>query len=63
MPLDLMPRSCVSGRMTSNTSIVLTKQDRAILEKLKRATGLASAAAVIRLAIRESLAARAKAAA
>jgi hypothetical protein len=36
----------------------LTDEDRQILEKLQKLTGLDSATAVVRLAIRESLAAR-----
>ncbi len=42
------------------TTIRLTEEDREILEKLQKITGLDSAAAVIRVAIRESLAAREK---
>lgn len=40
------------------TTIRLTEEDREILEKLQKHTGLDSAAAVIRLAIREALVAR-----
>ncbi len=40
------------------TTIRLTDEDREILEKLQRMTGLESAAAVIRLAIREALTSR-----
>ena len=40
------------------TTIRFTEEDSEILERLQRATGLDSAAAVIRLAIRESLATR-----
>lgn len=40
------------------TTIRLTDEDREILEKLQERTGLESAAAVIRLSIRESLAVR-----
>jgi hypothetical protein len=40
------------------TTLRLTDDDREILAKLQKLTGLDSAAAVIRLAIRESLAAR-----
>jgi predicted DNA-binding protein len=42
------------------TAIRLGDEDREILEKLQKLTGLESAAAVFRLAIRESLAARQK---
>jgi hypothetical protein len=42
------------------TTIRFTDEDRAILEKLQKLTGLDSASAVIRMALRESLAARAK---
>jgi hypothetical protein len=40
------------------TTIRLTDEDREVLEKLQKLTGLESAAAVIRLSIREALAAR-----
>lgn len=40
------------------TTIRLTDEDREILAKLQGLTGLDSAAAVIRLAIREALASR-----
>ncbi len=40
------------------TTIRLTDEDRAILTKLEKLTGLTSATAIIRMAIRESLAAR-----
>jgi hypothetical protein len=40
------------------TTIRFTDEDREILEKLQKITGLDSAAAAIRLAIREALAAR-----
>jgi hypothetical protein len=40
------------------TTIRFTDEDREILESLQRLTGADSAAAVIRMAIRESLAAR-----
>jgi hypothetical protein len=40
------------------TTIRLTDKDREILEELQELTGLDSYAAVIRLAIREALAAR-----
>lgn len=42
------------------TTIRLTDEDRGILEKLEKLTGLDSAAAIIRLALREALAFRAK---
>lgn len=42
------------------TTIRFTEEDREILEKLQKLTGQESAAAVIRLAIRESLVARDK---
>jgi hypothetical protein len=40
------------------TTIRFTEEDRAVLARLSRLTGLASSAAVIRLAIRESLTTR-----
>jgi hypothetical protein len=40
------------------TTIRFTEEDREILERLQKLTGLESAAAVIRLCIREGLAAR-----
>jgi hypothetical protein len=40
------------------TTIRFTAEDREILEKLGKLTGLESAASVVRLAIREALAAR-----
>jgi hypothetical protein len=40
------------------TTIRFTDEDRTILEQLQKLTGLDSASAVIRLAIREALAAR-----
>ena len=40
------------------TTVRFTDEDRQVLEKLQRLTGQNSATAVIRLAIRESLAAR-----
>jgi hypothetical protein len=40
------------------TTIRFSAEDREILEKLQNLTGLDSAASVIRLAIREALAAR-----
>ena len=40
------------------TTIRLSEEDREILESLQRLTGLDSASAVIRLALRESLQAR-----
>jgi predicted DNA-binding protein len=40
------------------TSIRFTDEDREILAKLQKLTGLDSASAVIRLAIREALASR-----
>ena len=40
------------------TTIRFTDEDREILEKLQKHTGLDTAAAVIRLAIREALVAR-----
>jgi hypothetical protein len=40
------------------TTIRLTDEDRDILDKLRRLTGLSSSSAIIRLALRESLAAR-----
>lgn len=40
------------------TAIRLGDEDREILEKLQKLTGLDSAAAIIRLAIREALASR-----
>jgi hypothetical protein len=42
------------------TTMRFTEDDQKVLEKLQKVTGLDSAAAVIRLAIRESLAAREK---
>jgi len=42
------------------TGIRLGDEDREILEKLQRLTGLDSHAAIIRLAIREALASREK---
>lgn len=42
------------------TTIRFTDEDRRILEKLQKLTGLESSSAVIRLAIREALAARQK---
>jgi predicted DNA-binding protein len=42
------------------TAIRLGDEDRKILEKLQKLTGLDSAAAIIRLAIREALATRQK---
>ena len=44
--------------MRPTTTIRLTDEDREVLEKLQKLTGLESAAAVIRLSIREALAAR-----
>ena len=44
MPSDLPP-----------TTIRFTDEDRQILEKLQKLTGLTSASAVIRLSIREAL--------
>jgi predicted DNA-binding protein len=40
------------------TTIRLTDEDRTILDRLRKITGLASATAIIRMAIREALAAR-----
>jgi predicted DNA-binding protein len=40
------------------TTIRLTDEDREILSKLQKHTGLTSATAILRMAIRESLAAR-----
>ena len=40
------------------TTVRFTEEDRTILAKLQKITGLDSATAVIRLAIREALAAR-----
>lgn len=40
------------------TTIRFTEEDREVLEKLQKVTGLEGATAVIRLAIREALAAR-----
>ncbi len=40
------------------TTMRFTDEDRAILEKLQKLTGLQTAAAVIRVAIREALVAR-----
>jgi Arc/MetJ-type ribon-helix-helix transcriptional regulator len=40
------------------TTIRYTDEDRDILEKLQKLTGLESASAVVRLAIREALASR-----
>jgi hypothetical protein len=40
------------------TTIRLGEEDREILERLQKLTGLDSAAAIIRLAIREALASR-----
>ena len=40
------------------TTIRYTEEDRKILEKLQALTGLESASAVVRLAIREALASR-----
>jgi hypothetical protein len=42
------------------TTIRFTEEDRKILERLQKLTGLESAAAVIRLAIRDTLNAREK---
>ena len=47
--------------MTSDkkmTTIRLSDEDREVLERLSRLTGLDSSAAIIRLAIREALASR-----
>jgi hypothetical protein len=40
------------------TTVRFTEEDKEILEKLQRLTGLDSATAVLRLAIREALTAR-----
>lgn len=40
------------------TTIRFTDEDREILEKLRKITGLDSSAAIIRMALREALAAR-----
>jgi hypothetical protein len=40
------------------TTIRLTDEDKGILDKLRKLTGLTSATAIIRLAIREALASR-----
>ena len=42
----------------SPTTIPFSDEDREILERLQKLTGLESATAIVRLAIRESLAAR-----
>ena len=50
-----------SARMVSRrpaTTVRFTEEDREILAKLQEITGLDSATAVIRMAIREALAAR-----
>jgi hypothetical protein len=43
---------------TPATTIRLTAEDRDIIDRLRKATGLTSGTAVIRLALREALAAR-----
>ena len=40
------------------TTLRLTAEDRRVLERLRKITGLSSGASVIRLAIREALSAR-----
>jgi predicted DNA-binding protein len=40
------------------TTIRLTDEDKGIIDRLRKMTGLTSATAIIKLAIRESLAAR-----
>lgn len=44
--------------MRSATTVRFTDEDREILEKLQKLTGLDSATAVLRMAIREALVAR-----
>jgi hypothetical protein len=46
------------GSIHPATTIRLTEEDREIFDKLRKLTGLESITAMIRLAIRESLAAR-----
>ncbi len=41
-----------------HTTIRFTDEDRKVIDKLQRLTGLTSATAIVRMAIRESLAAR-----
>ena len=42
----------------AHTTVRLTDEDRAIIDKLRKKTGLDSATAIIKMAIRESLAMR-----
>ena len=52
-----IPTTRVPSRQPA-TTIRLTDEDRAILGKLRKMTGLDSSTAIIRLAIREALAVR-----